>query len=179
MSLSRRGRPTAVRRINVDLDLWCQRLPDFGWSVCTGSGQVLSRPFDDPGQGDAPPEGARVGGKGDRAYVYDLVRVGEDQPYRHGRRQLPQGDRDQALTELNTAKSSVRSPRRTAPGRIRPTCRSNFQRLVRLVVGNSHDKWASGAGAGAGPAHRKSVRLTGPDRHVSGSRSGKAPHECR
>ena len=36
----------------VDLDLWCRRLPNFGWAVCTGSGEVSSRPFDDPGDGD-------------------------------------------------------------------------------------------------------------------------------
>ncbi|MGX1809052.1 hypothetical protein ACWIGI_25305 [Nocardia sp. NPDC055321] len=58
----------------VDLDIWCRRLPDFGWVVCTESGEVYSRPFDDAGLGDLPPEGVWVSRKGDRSYVYDLVR---------------------------------------------------------------------------------------------------------
>lgn len=59
----------------ADLDLWCRRLPEFGWVVCSESGQVFSRPFDDPGRGGLPPEGAWVSRKGDRSYVYDLIRV--------------------------------------------------------------------------------------------------------
>ncbi|MQY21026.1 hypothetical protein [Nocardia macrotermitis] len=66
------GAPSYKR---VDLDLWCRRLPDFGWVVCTESGHVHSRPFDDPGCGDLPPEGAWVSRKADRSYVYDLIRV--------------------------------------------------------------------------------------------------------
>ncbi|MFI9505455.1 hypothetical protein [Nocardia sp. NPDC052566] len=58
----------------VDLDIWCRRLPDFGWVVCDEDGVVSSRPFDDAGQGDVPPEGVWVTFKGDRSYVYDLVR---------------------------------------------------------------------------------------------------------
>ncbi|MFI5780163.1 hypothetical protein [Nocardia sp. NPDC051570] len=58
----------------VDAELWCRRLPDFGWCVCAPTGEVFSRPFDDPGLGDLPPEGTWVGRKGDRCYVYDLVR---------------------------------------------------------------------------------------------------------
>lgn len=59
----------------VDLDIWCRRLPDFGWVVCSESGVVSSRPLDDPGLGELPPEGLWVSGKGERAYVYDLIRV--------------------------------------------------------------------------------------------------------
>ncbi|TCJ97555.1 hypothetical protein [Nocardia alba] len=59
----------------VDLDLWCRRLPDFGWVVCDANGTVSSRPFDDAGPGDLPPEGVWVSRKGDRSYVYDLVRT--------------------------------------------------------------------------------------------------------
>lgn len=59
----------------VDLDLWCRRLPDFGWVVSTAAGYVHSRPFDDPGRGDLPPEGVWVSRKGDRSYVYDLIRA--------------------------------------------------------------------------------------------------------
>lgn len=55
--------------------LWCRRLPGFGWSVCGPAGEVFSRPFDDPGQGELPPEGAWASRKGDRSYVYDLVRA--------------------------------------------------------------------------------------------------------
>lgn len=58
----------------VDLELWCRRLPDFGWAVCTESGEVFSRPFDDAGRGDLPPEGVWVSRKADRSYVYDLIR---------------------------------------------------------------------------------------------------------
>jgi hypothetical protein len=65
------GFPSCKR---VDLDVWCRRLPDFGWVVCTASGEVSSRPFDDPRRGDLPPEGAWVSRKGDRSYVYDLFR---------------------------------------------------------------------------------------------------------
>lgn len=57
----------------ADLDLWCRRLPDFGWVVCDADGSVSSRPFSDPGLGNVPPQGMWVSGKADRAYVYDLV----------------------------------------------------------------------------------------------------------
>ena len=59
----------------VDSDIWCQRLPTFGWAVCDASGAVSSRPFDDAGHGDLPPEGVWVSYKGDRSYVYDLIRT--------------------------------------------------------------------------------------------------------
>jgi hypothetical protein len=59
----------------VDVDSWCQRLPDFGWAVCNKAGEVSSRPFDEAGQGDLPPEGVWVSRKGERSYVYDLVRA--------------------------------------------------------------------------------------------------------
>jgi len=62
----------AYRRAD-DADVWCRRLPDFGWSVCTDSGAVLARPFADAGQGEIPPEGMWVSAKDDRAYVYDLT----------------------------------------------------------------------------------------------------------
>ncbi len=57
----------------VDDDLWCRRLPDFGWSICTASGEVLSRPFDNPGQSDLPPEGVWVSRRHQRSYVYDML----------------------------------------------------------------------------------------------------------
>jgi hypothetical protein len=60
----------------VDLDIWCRKLPGFGWAVCDSAGTVLSRPFDDAGLGDEPPEGVWVSRKGDRSYVYDLKRLG-------------------------------------------------------------------------------------------------------
>ena len=59
----------------VDLDLWCRRLPNFGWAVCTSSGEVSSRPFGDLGDGDFPPEGIWVSRKGDRSCVYELIRA--------------------------------------------------------------------------------------------------------
>lgn len=61
----------AYRRID-DVALWCRRLPDFGWSICTDAGRVLARPFASAGWGDLPPEGMWVSAKGVRAYVYDL-----------------------------------------------------------------------------------------------------------
>jgi len=54
-------------------DVWCRRVPGFGWSVCTDVGAVLARPFVDAGQGEMPPHGMWVSGKDDRAYVYDLT----------------------------------------------------------------------------------------------------------
>lgn len=57
----------------ADIDVCCRRLLDFGWVVCTDSGQVLGRPFADAGRGDLPPSGMWVSGRGDRAYVYDLT----------------------------------------------------------------------------------------------------------
>lgn len=59
----------------VDLDIWCRRLPGFGWVVCNEAAAVSSRPFGDAGWGDLPPEGVWVSHKGDRSYVYDLFRV--------------------------------------------------------------------------------------------------------
>ncbi|WP_328712633.1 hypothetical protein [Nocardia salmonicida] len=57
------------------VDLWCRRLPDFGWVVCNAADEVSSRPFDEPGQGEFPPEGVWVSRKGAQSYVYDLVRA--------------------------------------------------------------------------------------------------------
>jgi hypothetical protein len=62
----------AYRR-DDDADVWCRRLPGFGWSVCTDAGAVLARPFADAGQGEIPPHGMWVSAKDDRAYVYDLT----------------------------------------------------------------------------------------------------------
>lgn len=62
----------AYRRID-DVGLWCRRLPDFGWSICTDAGQVLARPFARAGWDELPPEGMWVSAKGERAYVYDLT----------------------------------------------------------------------------------------------------------
>ncbi|MEH3142375.1 MAG: hypothetical protein PGN37_19800 [Mycobacterium kyogaense] len=59
-------------------DLWCRRLPDFGWAVCDEAASVSSRPFGDAGRGDLPPEGVWVSYKGDRSYVYDLIHVDGD-----------------------------------------------------------------------------------------------------
>lgn len=59
----------------VDLDIWCRRVAGFGWVVCDAGGAVSSRPFGDGGWGEVPPEGVWVSFKGDRSYVYDLVRV--------------------------------------------------------------------------------------------------------
>ncbi|MDR3663047.1 MAG: hypothetical protein P4L86_22115 [Mycobacterium sp.] len=59
----------------VDLDIWCRRLPDFGWVVCDAADDVSSRPFDEAGQGEFPPEGVWVSRKDDRSYVYDLVHI--------------------------------------------------------------------------------------------------------
>jgi hypothetical protein len=60
----------------VDMELFCRRLPDFGWCVVDSDRQVLSRPFDDAGRGESPPQGTWVSRKGDRSYVYDLYTTG-------------------------------------------------------------------------------------------------------
>ena len=59
----------------VDRDIWCRRLRDYGWVVCDQAGTVSSRPFEDAGCGDLPPEGVWVSFTGDRSYVYDLQRT--------------------------------------------------------------------------------------------------------
>ncbi|MFE3194899.1 hypothetical protein ACFXHA_38245 [Nocardia sp. NPDC059240] len=59
----------------VDLDIWCRRLPDYGWVVCDAAEVVSSRPFENPGHGDLPPEGVWVTFKGNRSYVYDMFRT--------------------------------------------------------------------------------------------------------
>lgn len=59
----------------LDLDLWCRRLPEFGWAVCSRSGEVSGLPFDDAGHGDFPPEGTWVSRKDERSYVYELIRA--------------------------------------------------------------------------------------------------------
>ncbi|QIS16115.1 hypothetical protein [Nocardia arthritidis] len=56
----------------IDLDLWCERLPEFGWVLRTADGVIAARPFDDAGHGALPPGGAWVSRKGDRSYVYDV-----------------------------------------------------------------------------------------------------------
>ncbi|MFC8385989.1 hypothetical protein [Nocardia sp. NPDC057272] len=61
--------------MRTDLDIWCRRLPGFGWVVCNAADEVSSRPFNEPGQGEIPPEGVWVSRKGERSYVYDLVRT--------------------------------------------------------------------------------------------------------
>lgn len=66
------GHPSFKR---VDADVWCRRLPEFGWVVCDGAAAVSSRPFGDAGWGDLPPAGVWVSYKGDRSYVYDLAHV--------------------------------------------------------------------------------------------------------
>ncbi|MHA7652718.1 hypothetical protein ACX9NE_24260 [Mycobacterium sp. ML4] len=63
----------AFRR--VDREIWCLRLPDFGWVVCDESGAVSSRPFGEPGHGGLPPEGVWVSFKRDRSYVYDAMHL--------------------------------------------------------------------------------------------------------
>jgi hypothetical protein len=65
------GSPSLKR---VDLDVWCRRLPDFGWVVCNQAGAASSRPFGDAGHGDLRPEGVWVSFKGDVSYGYELVR---------------------------------------------------------------------------------------------------------
>lgn len=68
---SAHGCPT-YQRVD-DVSLWCRNLLGFGWSVCTDSGQVLGRPFENPGQGALPPEGLWVSARGERAYLYDMT----------------------------------------------------------------------------------------------------------
>jgi hypothetical protein len=66
------GEHASFRR--VDAEVFCRYLPEFGWCVVDSAGTVSSRPFDEPGAGDLPPEGAWVSRKGDASYVYDLRR---------------------------------------------------------------------------------------------------------
>lgn len=56
-------------------EIRCRHLPEYGWVVCNDRGEVTSRPFEDPGLGELPPEGVWVSFKGDRSYVYDAHRV--------------------------------------------------------------------------------------------------------
>lgn len=59
-----------------DLDLWIVRDARRGWiAVDPESDAVTGRPWHvaPEDQGDAPPAGAWVSCKGDKAYVYDLV----------------------------------------------------------------------------------------------------------
>ena len=58
-----------------DFDVYCHRLADFGWCVVGPDSRVLSRPVDDAGFGELPPKGAWLSGRGERAYVYDMVEV--------------------------------------------------------------------------------------------------------
>ena len=58
----------------IDTDIFCRRLPGYGWVVCDAAdSEIWSRPFDDAGFGDQPPEGVWVSRKGDKSYVYDCV----------------------------------------------------------------------------------------------------------
>ncbi len=59
-------------------DIWCRRLPDYGWAVSAESGVVLSRPFDDAGRGAQPPTGVWVSRKGEKSYIYHLFRSDEE-----------------------------------------------------------------------------------------------------
>lgn len=71
---SESGRP-AWRRTASPLSLaWT---PERGWTVSDEHGVVLSAPWDVDrmAQGPLPPETVWVSRKGDKAYVYDLVRV--------------------------------------------------------------------------------------------------------
>ena len=61
----------SYRRLGTDL--WCRRLPDFGWCTCNNAGVVNGRPLAQAGFGSRPPEGMWVSAQGDRSYVYDLV----------------------------------------------------------------------------------------------------------
>ena len=70
----RSGRPAWLR---VDLPLSLTWTPEQGWNVSDEEGLVLSLPWDldRATQGLLPPETAWVSRKGDKSYVYDLVRI--------------------------------------------------------------------------------------------------------
>jgi hypothetical protein len=60
----------------VDIDLWLTWIPRSGWCVIDGHGDINSRPwnFELAEQGEEPPEGEWLSKKGDKSYVYNLVR---------------------------------------------------------------------------------------------------------
>ena|ERR1700691_5571940 len=73
-ALPREGNPAWKR---VDLDLWLTWIREKGWCVVDADGTVNSKPWNVElaDQGSEPPEGEWVSRKGDKSYVYDLVRI--------------------------------------------------------------------------------------------------------
>jgi len=67
-------RPTWRR---ADLPLWLRWQPGTGWCTVDDQGVVNSRPWNVElaDQGEQPPLGEWLSKKGDKSYVYDLVRV--------------------------------------------------------------------------------------------------------
>lgn len=61
----------------TDLDIWLAWIPAKGWCTIDINGVINSRPWclDAVEQELAPPETEWVSKKGDKSYVYDLVRV--------------------------------------------------------------------------------------------------------
>jgi hypothetical protein len=60
----------------VDSDLWLAWIRGKGWCVVDAGGTANSRPWNVElaDQGSVPPEGEWLSKKGDKSYVYDLVR---------------------------------------------------------------------------------------------------------
>ena len=61
----------------VDVDLWLTWIPGSGWCVVDARGEANSRPWNVElaDQQKDPPEGEWLSKKGDKSYVYDLVRL--------------------------------------------------------------------------------------------------------
>src|SRR5579872_1748247 len=79
-SFVRKARPDGtVGYQRQDQDLWIEHRPGWGWVAWDPASQSCSgRPWNVPpaAQGDHPPEGDWVSGKGAKSYVYSLVYVG-------------------------------------------------------------------------------------------------------
>jgi hypothetical protein len=61
----------------VDLDLWLTWIPERGWCVVDAQGVANGRPWNVElaDQGSEPPEGEWLSKRGNKSYVYDLVRI--------------------------------------------------------------------------------------------------------
>ena len=59
------------------MDLWLLYLPESGWATVDGAGAVNGRPWEVPlaDQTSEPPFCTWVSRKGERSYVYELVKL--------------------------------------------------------------------------------------------------------
>ena len=147
----------AYKRVVVDL--WCRRLPEFGWSVCADSGAVLGRPLASAGQGALPPEGMWVSAKGDQAYVYDMTVLTPDAD-------SPNADRPTTKADPFSVKITARGYEVDANGHVPATT---------LLAYAQHARWQCLRAAGV-DAHELQQSGVGP---VSLEETIRFQHELR